>query len=1168
MIKNLLFKFVNIILILTLLTTYNTNNIYAADIGSFLASFGSDPPDRNSLQAFLEDNIRCSEFKGEYMIAMAPMGLVSSVTTTLYGMQAISKALMESKITSLYVCGKNIINFKSQWISAMVAYNIRKKITGDDVFSETVKTFLLIAMVSLITSACLTLLINGLVARLEIIDVAEICLSDENHPFPYTEDQIRRLLVLSNEEITPENIADKKNKLCVKFGNNIFWLANGECTQDFDHPICAQNIRGYDRVLYAFTPKACPCIMNLQGGITYMPDFRRNSDGTLALDEDGKPQLTMDANLYKTRFLKNARVLGSPNSVFTPPDKRAGIIDSSCYWGNGASKRQFSISGKIVQCIYNTARNIFEKPIFGEVNSSQNYYIGKNNYDYDINLVDKKIQNINNIITPNTTFAQLTTAQRNQVRIAIDELLNMKVSNPCFQCGKTSSIAMNTISFLEKYKSSICSATIACCQTGIDSYSQSLFNQCYVNQISSLFSNTGRISIELLQNIQTIGANTINIIDLLMDLKQNITIKRDKEMHIQDSYNISNSQKGEILTYTMFDKFNNQIKFLAIILITLWMFLIGFRILFKEISLSLDVIQGLVFNFLIVYFLIFSNIWKDFLFRSILNISQGIGIFAMDITAFDNPLKDKVCNYGVYIRSPDTENLTAPNGTQYINLTCPTKANATYQLNCYKYGNYKNCIWGDCQINEPYIPNLAYEEPYFPVQYYNTTLGSEGWITIPMYCANLDGNGVSPAEIILNKQVGENVFYCPDSSKILDQGYRIDELKKLGLLKNTANSSNVYNTAIRSTDQIGNIYELPIIISSDQSDIMKRFVNRDNIEQERKAINRNRPYEKTKIENVVRDNSYMQFFDSLDCRIFRYISMGFGGMKSPGNADFDTSNIDSDGLISAIRYIFFAFPLGIIIALLMLFIGFSLLMITLKTVQSYIVGIFGLVFYVYVSPIFFAISLFESKKKARDNIISKITQYAVSAPLSFLSIGLYTVIIDLAIFGNPTRYSELFASNGSILDNCYQNSPNDAPTACLANKISKQADLSGMIQNILIILALTVAGSMLDSGTIGFAIGAATASAINVAENISVLLPFILKLAFSIIVILTGSMFLDSFDSAVRGAVGGNADLSMGTPLDGKFSDISGGSLVSSGIKSAAGMIGSVPGKIMDKIKG
>ena len=221
-----------------------------------------------------------------------------------------------------------------------------------------------------------------------------ICLDErsQGHPLPYTDRQIAKLLDLMNKLPTVENIVDAYDKLCVRdnYGRYDF-LPRGTV---FDNVII-DHAPGYIYVLCASVYSACPCIYNIQHGTLEEPDYIKDENGVIVM-ENGELQMR-NKETYQKRYAKHCRVMRF-RDLYEQTNDLPNIFHFSCNDMVGYSKGRLPITAPIVQCIEGTARNIFEMPILGHT------YITtykENTIDYyknDYTLVNNIVTDIENVI--------------------------------------------------------------------------------------------------------------------------------------------------------------------------------------------------------------------------------------------------------------------------------------------------------------------------------------------------------------------------------------------------------------------------------------------------------------------------------------------------------------------------------------------------------------------------------------------------------------------------------------------------------------------------------------------------------------------------------------------------------------------------------------------------
>jgi hypothetical protein len=290
-----------------------------------------------------------------------------------------------------------------------------------------------------------------------------------------------------------------------------------------------------------------------------------------------------------------------------------------------------------------------------------------------------------------------------------------------------------------------------------------------------------------------------------------------------------------------------------------------------------------------------------------------------------------------------------------------------------------------------------------------------------------------------------------------------------------SNPNLVIPTALKNINEYGKIDDVYAVKMQDQTEIANRIARAEYVSFKKHNENKLRSYGKYKVyDGVERDLEYVKFFDIMDCKIMRIIFLAFGGYDNK-DGDLDIFNMDGlemiQGLGNILKFIIISFPYGIIAALLMTTIAASLFLVLFKTLQSYTIGIFGLVSYAYLSPIFVLLRLFKTTEGAFKKVLDNMTGYLVLPNISFLSVGIYMAIIEVAFFGDPNMYEQLFDLDGSILANCYASSPDSAPIVCITKKIIDNFDFGKIWALILISVGMAAAVGAITGG-VGFGLGA------------------------------------------------------------------------------------------------
>ena len=302
----------------------------------------------------------------------------------------------------------------------------------------------------------------------EKADRYHVCYEEDGqHPLPYTDKQIAKLLKLSGNVVNVDNIVNAYDKLCIydsKHKTYKFYKSGTE----FDG-VYITNASGYAYVLCASVLDACPCIYNIQRGKFKHPGYKENDDGSYQM-VNGELVLNLDDDEvedFQKKYAKHCRIIRYKD-LFEQSNEMSDLIDPACYDMVGYSKAPVAITGPIVQCIEGTARNIFEKPIFKAVRFTKMKTADITSYyNAEIDYAKKQIKAINSIIGSRTidTINQniqpsFSDEEKKQIIIAMENLLYGKnnATNIEYDCSANGYIndydytnEITSTSFYRKY---------------------------------------------------------------------------------------------------------------------------------------------------------------------------------------------------------------------------------------------------------------------------------------------------------------------------------------------------------------------------------------------------------------------------------------------------------------------------------------------------------------------------------------------------------------------------------------------------------------------------------------------------------------------------------------------------------------------------------------------
>jgi len=150
------------------------------------------------------------------------------------------------------------------------------------------------------------------------------------------------------------------------------------------------------------------------------------------------------------------------------------------------------------------------------------------------------------------------------------------------------------------------------------------------------------------------------------------------------------------------------------------------------------------------------------------------------------------------------------------------------------------------------------------------------------------------------------------------------------------------------------------------------------------------------------NNSYMQVWDSIDCRLARY--MGFGS-DSTYPSQPATLMWAAASLLSG--------PVGIIVFALMIVFLIFVMLIVVRVVHIYIVAFVALVLLVYISPLALAFMLFEFTKDTVDAWIKQVFAYSMQPVILFTFLAFMFAMFDNIIYGDNQSFNQTIF-NGDV----------------------------------------------------------------------------------------------------------------------------------------------------------
>ena len=484
-------------------------------------------------------------------------------------------------------------------------------------------------------------------------------------------------------------------------------------------------------------------------------------------------------------------------------------------------------------------------------------------------------------------------------------------------------------------------------------------------------------------------------------------------------------------------------------------------------------------------------------------------------------------------------------------------------LSCKRYnilpdGEYGSCISGVCVQNRAtFVPIPPMERPYKIKSYYSVN-SIDGIMTYQPYCHKKVSEGSEIqyeendpiAKQSFSSMLGSNVFICNNENYELDDGFRIKEYIRHGIIPDKNESILVFQTllptstqsadeltkvsklkqtpiptAVATSDIYGNIIEYNFIDDNKAIEGQQRAKYRIYIKSLFSYINKNSAYPKIKEYGSTRDYSHLSFWDSMDCKIIQFISMqGFGGDFTEDINDVISGVKDGDGttaiasalngMLQFLKFMFMSFPFGILVFILMFAIGASLFMLVARATQQYCICVFNLVMIIYLSPFVFLLWLFDQTKNVMKTWIGDIQKNILGACVPFISISMFLYVIDWLFFGDVDKYvsMKLFLPSGEINGNCYDGNLSEAPIACLTKRCLNTFTWLGLI-------GLNQGGSVYSI------------------ETVKMLGYLVLRCLFAAGIIMALTSMLDRLENAVYDIINGKPDTDIGVGFNGEAGD-------------------------------
>ncbi|GDX35793.1 hypothetical protein LBMAG18_03040 [Alphaproteobacteria bacterium] len=133
---------------------------------------------------------------------------------------------------------------------------------------------------------------------------------------------------------------------------------------------------------------------------------------------------------------------------------------------------------------------------------------------------------------------------------------------------------------------------------------------------------------------------------------------------------------------------------------------------------------------------------------------------------------------------------------------------------------------------------------------------------------------------------------------------------------------------------------------------------------------------------------YLSIFDTLDCKIAKYLGIGVNG---------SAANIAIIILASI-----FTGPVGIFFCLSVLIFGLMLLAMTIHALYIFVTSSISIIIFVFISPLIFPMLLFEKTKTIFDSWLKELMSFCIQPMFLFAYIGIVISVIDMTLVGSAS----------------------------------------------------------------------------------------------------------------------------------------------------------------------
>jgi type IV secretory pathway VirB6-like protein len=134
--------------------------------------------------------------------------------------------------------------------------------------------------------------------------------------------------------------------------------------------------------------------------------------------------------------------------------------------------------------------------------------------------------------------------------------------------------------------------------------------------------------------------------------------------------------------------------------------------------------------------------------------------------------------------------------------------------------------------------------------------------------------------------------------------------------------------------------------------------------------------------------SYLALWDTLDCKISRYLA--FGPHVSVANLAF----LIIAGIVTE--------PFGLYFAMMLLLFAFFLIAAALRALHIFLASAFSIIIMVYVSPLVILMSLFERTQEIFKGWLTQLISFCVQPMILFAYIALFLNVMDSVMLGSAT----------------------------------------------------------------------------------------------------------------------------------------------------------------------